>query len=572
MDGCEIPLSYYKPSHKQDEGKMKTVPPRPVPNSLNESSLIWGDEVSVRHVRVILVEMLVRLESLLSGNSVAESVYTCLYAHNTMLHDMEDKLKVHGNTNDNGEKAVLQRTLFAGALLLLKLSEIIRRIVKRADIYEEEDFTINLYDFDFYPSFSSEQILIEVEVTRVALKNLVKEESESSEREDVKVILHGLAFMCNLFEACLTLTSLSKDNVMQNAQYLKEKVCTGVKAMQELIAITKDTEYSKADDETIFRTFDPYVNRHLLGNAPVRHVTFSPPEKAMVALCGIYEEMSSGVCNLLLRADTLARLYRMLSKISTSSYNVLSRSLIVINLYFDDMLFGRHVLPMLIANHMHRCAVPETITDTLYGRQFLNRLCKPIYDTLKLLTLNRNRQRTYMDVVMLKEWATLQHEAATVDLGFQDEFELDRATTMLYATNYVLLTTVGLMEYHVGLGIELGLFNGHYHLTTAFWYRDFLLSTRLNIITSMKEHLKERKAMEAQIGREEAAAKAKAENVNVKKKGKKGGKRNNATKSANVVMLVETSPEDEEDMAEFLLLSVKRTLCRGIVRVSPDLL
>ena len=93
MDGCEIPLSYYKPSHKQDEVKMKTVPPRPVPNSLNESSLIWGDEVSVRHVRVILVEMLVRLDSLLSGNSVAESVYTsCLYAHNTMLHDMEDKL------------------------------------------------------------------------------------------------------------------------------------------------------------------------------------------------------------------------------------------------------------------------------------------------------------------------------------------------------------------------------------------------------------------------------------------------------------------------------------------------
>ena len=32
---------------------------------------------------------------------------------------------------------------------ILKLAEIIRDIVQRADIYEEEDFTLNAYHFDF---------------------------------------------------------------------------------------------------------------------------------------------------------------------------------------------------------------------------------------------------------------------------------------------------------------------------------------------------------------------------------------------------------------------------------------
>ena len=152
-----------------------------------------------------------------------------------------------------------------------------------------------------------------------------------------------------------------------------------------------------------------------------------------------------------------------------------------------------------------------------------------------------------------------------------------------------------------------------YHLMTAFWYRDFLLSAKLNVVGSAREHLRERKMMEETIKREEeeaamamaaanlrtTKAKAKAKvGGKGKKKGKKGGKRGgggggSATKANNGRVGVGGHPkmgaaggeadaaqsatpdisqtsgeEDDEDTVEFLLTHVERNLCRGIVRVS----
>lgn len=54
-----------------------------------------------------------------------------------------------------------------------------------------------------------------------------------------------------------------------------------------------------------------------------------------------------------------------------------------------------------------------------------------------------------------------------VDEKFREEHGLDANTTPSYATNYVILQTIRLMERHVGLGIELGLYPKWYDLSTA---------------------------------------------------------------------------------------------------------
>ena len=713
MDGCQIPIDYYTKggtstgtgtgtgtgivTNGEKGDKTVYVPPRPIPKNISQSSLVWKLETNTntianananantnetlskndnedmntnicrmtRQIRVILLEMLVRLESFLSGNSVAESIYTCIYTHDDIIDDMLEQISKSNQVAleteteiDLEEKIyvdvdprvlILQKTLFVATILLLKVSKTISNVVKRGDIYEEEDFTFvtssmcDVNPFRFYPSYDDEtekeQLSNDLEGIKAMLKKQFcgqqgsvagsgsssKDDNDNNDdddhNDDVHVILHVLDYMNNLREACLTLSEPTKDDAAAVSSSLQNTIHNNHAQMQQFINAHLHGEnptmkYTPHDHQTIFRTFDPYINRHLLGNTPVRKVVLSSPAVAMQNLIRIYHEMGFAVCNILTRGNTLARVRRILSRLSNPSIampipnintcadiaiatgttkevlalNILTRSLIIINLYFDDRLLGQYPLPVLIAKDMQEQATPEilfTSANSEYGAHFLNRLCKPIYDTLKLYALNRNRQRAYLDS-MFRDWKRLQNDASTVDMCFQKEFELDARTTLPYVSNYVLGITVGLMDHYVALGVEVGLFHGHYHLMTAFWYRDFLLSAKLNVKSGVRENLKQRKAVELQILQEEQEAAEVASSKTTggggkvakgKKKGKKGGKGKNSGSKSKVASKKKSEinldsgagiqkPEDDEDASEFLLLSTERTLCRGIVRVS----
>ena len=116
-------------------------------------------------------------------------------------------------------------------------------------------------------------------------------------------------------------------------------------------------------------SFDPFVNRRLLGNAPVRKACFRRPSDVMTSVSEVADELDWGVCNVILHGNTFGRITRMLENNSlrgcggvvppkkddesSSSkdglqietpvgMNILSRSLVVLNLYFDDKLLGQY--------------------------------------------------------------------------------------------------------------------------------------------------------------------------------------------------------------------------------------
>lgn len=615
MDGCEIPKSYYQrqgregdnnsensgkkaPSSKSScqkedkeevETQTETVPPRPVPRSLHDQiyPLPW-DNLTMRQARVIVLETLTRFQSFLDGNSVAETIYTCLYAHNAILSDMQSKVintnLVSGSNSKPGfnhhlrEVGKAQLAVWGVSLLMVKLSKLVKQIIQKADIYEEEDFTMTTSNFNFFPSLSDEDLMKWIAHIRNALRgnvdgDVVNADGDNESGADVHTpdenetsIVHVIEFMTGFYNSCTTLFNMTKENVEQSIKSAMEEIAKGVEMIHHLIEFVQSStgELTQDDRDVISDSFDPYVNRHALGNAPVKKIAFPSQREALQSLIVIYGQISSGPCTLFSRGDTFSRIQRILTRMSASKtpLNILSRSLIVTCLYFDDLLFGRFPLPIIIARHMHRCGVPESVTQTQYGMEFLNRLCKPVYDLFKLLTLNRSRQRTFMDALMFRDWADLQRDAALVDVSFKEEFQLTGNHPTLFVTNYILSITVGLMEHHVGLGIELGLFNGHYHLSTAYWYRDFLLSTNLNIVTTLKAQLQQRKAMQAKIAREEAAS-AKSKSDKGKKKGKRGRKANKIEK--NAFPSPEITKEDREDNLDIILMTVERTMCRGIL-------
>ena len=225
------------------------------------------------------------------------------------------------------------------------------------------------------------------------------------------------------------------------------------------------------------------------------------------------------------------------------------------------------------------CAVPNSIVE--YS-EWISRMAKPMYDTLKALCLDRHRERTFTESILLPAFGSLQNEAAAVDEVFRETNGLDSSSTPAYATNYTIVQTLRLMERHVGLGIELGLYPHWYDLSQAFWYRDFLLSALINVQSALEKERIERKLLEYQIKLEheederksahnELACSQKKGGGGKKKKGKKQKASAVASSASSRASAIEeiskVTPESLEDRIDFTICSLRRSLCRGMVRL-----
>eukprot|EP00978_Attheya_sp_CCMP212_P003630 scaffold7608_cov67-Attheya_sp.AAC.4 len=573
MDCCEIPAdsaavpppaaaaaAVGKSSKGPDlDIRVPTVPPRIPPTCLDPQgvnsypSLPWNT-LTMTQARIIGAESMSRLESMLGGSSVSESTFTSLYAHDGVLRDMAKQLGwqpqhdkpngLNGVTTAKGDIGIdklgylgtpQQHAVFACTVALVKVSEVVRMVVQHADIYEEEDFSVGAHGFEFSPWIEESEVIGLLESTLKILQANTDNGDAATQRstdEDVDMLILIIGSQLDLFRACTSLTIDPDDNYRPFVQL----------------------------------AFDSFVNRPLLGNAPVRAVNFLPPSDAIMPLKVVFEGLAWAVCDLILYGSTFGRIKRMLCRVSISSVNILARSFILLNLYFDDLLVGQYSLSSFIAQHMNQTGgVPRNLLEGAYGRTILSRLAKPLYDTLKVLVLNRNRQRAYIDVVMVKEWSMLQKESAAVDFYYNQELGTN-TKPIPYVTNYALSTSLGLLEHFMRLGVELHLFHGHHDLAIAYWYWDFLLSTCLNTATVMRK-TKAEERLEVAKKEEALEAAAAAEKKSSKKKGPKQGKKGvSKIPVSSAATATATTAEDAEDNLEYMLLGVRRNICRGLVR------
>ena len=77
------------------------------------------------------------------------------------------------------------------------------------------------------------------------------------------------------------------------------------------------------------------------------------------------------------------------------------------NLYLDEQLIGSLPFAPAISVAMNEFGVPRVVTSSDCGMHFISRLIKPVYDTLRLLTMNLSRQRQRLET-LIKDWAGIQ--------------------------------------------------------------------------------------------------------------------------------------------------------------------
>ncbi|KAL7578200.1 hypothetical protein ACA910_012629 [Epithemia clementina (nom. ined.)] len=659
MDSCEIPAYLVL---KQRSGAMTTTTtqndepnpnndrrimfPRPCPESLSDPfvPLPWKD-LNFEQASLVVMHQLIRIQALFSGASVGESVFTCLYAHKPILCEMEEYfsdsvssslshdhvaplLSSMGNLNTADKNGTIldaegfwskgcadarfcaQLAVFAATCAMVEITELFRSIVINADIYEEEDFVSNTHDMPFF-LIDDKAILRQcLDKTVHILDHWLAAANDSSD-EDAKVtrtrnqniqklqlsltFLNGLVLYCSkmgkLRQAGLTET-------VHSMQRLAISLCKGLQSLSSLATDDKANDPQAPENETAFldQVFDSYVNRPLVGNTPVRKVSFLSPVESIAKLMEITNELDVAVCGLLLNGTSISRIGRMLRRFC--SCNILTRSLIVLNLYFDELMLGQHELHPLIVAHMRELEhVPDDLVQNDHAQAFLSRLAKPIYDTLKLQVSNRNRQRAYMEVAMFQEWTALQNEATLIDNQYRRENEQlyapeipsnNTATTPPYFGHFVLSVLLRLMDQHLACGIEVALFCGHDEICSVIWYRDFLLAALIQNLTQMRRgkevYLQIQAQQQAAVQQQQQQQRV-LENSNNRAKGKKKNHhQKNKTSSNNThhhsnhvhkqqPPAIPKSPsppppsiEDIENSFELQVLEVQRMLCRGIVR------
>lgn len=339
----------------------------------------------------------------------------------------------------------------------------------------------------------------------------------------------------------------SPENIVSVTQSTKSTVQSGLEKLDELKNLLSETKQDETSDSPLLRRyFDPFLYRPLVGNAPIRKVAFRKPLESISILSMILSEIGWTACDLSLCGSNLGQIRRLLNRFSRKSLNVLSRSLMVLDLYFHDKCLGQYDLQYLIAADMKQLSgAPDALLSSVHGNALLARMAKPVYDTLKLFLLNRNRQQAYLDAAMIPDWSALQQEARAVDLNYCMENQLP-TTSPPFFSQYVLYNLVWLMDHYIVLGLELDLYHGYHDLSVAYWYRDVLLSSLLNTLLTMK-----RNKLEARQKQERET----------KSKGKKKGK-------GRKVVDATSTKEDTEDDFDLTILSLKRVLCRGLARVS----
>lgn len=571
MDCCEVPTSEVAPFGREtsEEDKNRMVFPRPLPTGLDDvvDPFPWN-ELTLEDVAYIALQCLSRLESLLSGASVIESTYTCLYAHESVMTDMKAALdpsqseilseKMQGLMAvdpDESQRHLPQRVLFASMLLLLDLTDVLRNVSLSADIFEEEDFTVSTYNA---PTFGDRTDDSSIEAAKVALSDLSTLSQKDS--DVVQAIRFMLEFQVEFLNVIDTMSKLGSKDVRKEAEKSQRLIRATALKLEKLSLIAQRLKKKEKDSTKAIlkRIFDSFATLPLVGNAPVRNIRFLDTDKAIASLIKTTKELDWAVCGLLLNGNSLGRIRRMLARISLASPNIISRSLLVLNLFFDDQLLGQYSLSLMIMRHMQQLSrVPDDVFQTTTSQAFLGRLAKPVYDILKLMILNRNRQRAYVEVIILPDWGVLSQEAAVADTALKHDPKFG-PDTLPHFSSYALHLTVECMDHFVALGIELGLYCSGYELFCAYWYRDFLLSALLSQLGMMrKTRLLAREMQQAALA-----------SASAKRGKKKGGKANKKPTQANT----KADVEDIEDDLEFILASLKRVLCRGLMRVSATIL
>ncbi|KAI8084806.1 Mak10 subunit, NatC N-terminal acetyltransferase-domain-containing protein [Halteromyces radiatus] len=412
----------------------------------------------------------------LSGHSLAQTVYTCIYFHHvpTLLDRPPPTL-----TESKNLDKVMQAVLKAYILGSVKCCHHIWNEMVSGNIFEEEDFTTNLFGLSLYETILDMDVFNDIQLALRILK--VYMDSNNSP------VLLAIYQRLN-----------ARKQFLQSLIYLAQPQCSHINEAQTMLKkLAESLDEETAKDSTsilgslnlgseVKGAFDPNINRKLTSQAPPRTVSLKSHQQSYLEFSQTIQRLES-ICAITNFSSVASLMNYFTNFAGTKPYpDAFSRSKLNSLFYSDGCIFGKYPIGALVTGCVFDIIQPPphwfqfnqsgdsellSKAKTSLHRFLEQSVALPFVDYFKIQCHNRARQRRILCKV-LGEWDILQKEARLVDKQFQEAEGLQNST---YFSIWVYTIQMAMMEQILLLGFELELY-GDSEYITIYWYHSYLQS------------------------------------------------------------------------------------------------
>ncbi|XP_041464934.1 N-alpha-acetyltransferase 35, NatC auxiliary subunit-like [Lytechinus variegatus] len=421
------------------------------------------------------------LATWLEGHSLAQTVFTNLYAHNPDLID--------------------DRCLRAFSLVVLKMVDTIKDKVMRAGVFEEEDFQSMTYGFKLAHNVTELRVVgmlkeIEEDYNRRVRSTRARQGEDRDtatelEHEECIAVVSRIKF-CRMFYSALL--AFTKKEIKQSVEEGKKLLLLALDLLppiQKTVelgdpqVISEDESSPAMPDYPNMMGFEPLVNQRLLPPTFPRYAKIISRRDAISYLEGLVTRLRT-VCEVT-SLTSFHSIVDFFTEFSKQCPCVLSRSVLqqIFLPYNNKKVFGVELVQECLRDTLRGFVCPPVLAprSPIYNNaqakemadSMLMHSVRPMCSLIQIHGHNRARQRDKFGQ-LLEELATLQDQAEKVDANLHtimSKAEV-RKTYEASFSCWVMYHTLRTMILYVQSGFELELYGIHeYHY--IFWYlSDFL--------------------------------------------------------------------------------------------------
>jgi len=389
------------------------------------------------------------------GNTLAQTLFTCLYLHNIPM--------------------LKNNFLLVFARLMMKNCEVLRLAAMKADVHEEEDFITHLFGMSLIDGSSEADAATMMKEVEELLLAKIKKAKGASDDANVSPLQSDSSKEEEYCEAVLARLRFTKGFYMIHLSFEKPQ-CKGLEQAQKYIS------YTKSQIEIIKKTlslgvvpngvFDTAISRRLQSPTPSRIIPVIPTEEALVTLSKLlnnYEELCT-----ITKCTTVPLMQKFFFQFVENSPIILARTRLM-NLFYargQRLVFGSIPIVEFVSESMKTFAIPSAYMNHPKTKLFLDKLALATAESFRVLCYNKARQRRKLQR-NFDDWAGVQLEASELDELFAEELQSPDYQKARYFSCWVLDQVAHLMVHYLRLGFELDLYHPE-EFPAIYWYLDYL--------------------------------------------------------------------------------------------------
>ncbi|KAF7723308.1 hypothetical protein EC973_002105 [Apophysomyces ossiformis] len=351
------------------------------------------------------------------------------------------------SVSSNVEEA-MQVVLRAYILAAVKCCQYVWTEMKSGNVFEEEDFTTNLFGLSLNEKYPDVTVLNDIDAAIISVKGLIQ---QSTVAVDLKPILRRLQLRRCYLLVLIYMSQAQCSHFAKAEEQLEEII--GLLTADGIIQSTIDKGIE------VEGAFDPSINRKFTSQAPPRPITLHSDKESYDEFLLIIKRLQS-ICGAIKFSSVRCLMNFFNSFASARPYaDAFSRSKLNTIFYHDSYVFGTRSAPRIVARSIEELVKPP-----------------PWWLDPELPIPNQSSQHY-----------DLAQQARQALSEFLERASFGISSQPYYLSSWAYHLKLSMMETILELGFELDLYSAHEHVM-IYWYLQYVLDNHRYLLDRIASH------------------------------------------------------------------------------------